>query len=82
MYPARDGSLVESHPCVTGSGKYREFSLVDRCAGTEERHRLTVVPAAYGVALFASRSIAIKFGLARGGEILKGNKGPKSQSVK
>lgn len=34
--PAQDGSLVESHPCVTGSGKYRERSLADCCTGTEK----------------------------------------------
>lgn len=34
--PAQDGSLVESHPYVTGSRKDREHSLANYCNGTKE----------------------------------------------
>lgn len=42
MSPAQDGSLVESHPYVTGSGKDREHSLLDSINSTKQQHPLTV----------------------------------------
>ncbi len=42
MSPAQDGSLVESHPYVTGSGKDREHFLTDYRYSTKQQHPLTV----------------------------------------
>lgn len=42
MSPAQDGSLVESHPYVTGSSKDREHFLTDYRYSTKQQHPLTV----------------------------------------
>lgn len=40
--PAQDGSLVKSHPYVTGSSEDREHSLTDNSTSTKQQHPLTV----------------------------------------